>query len=146
MAALTHQLRRFPAALKALRLRRGVQQKAFAIDLGIGAAFLCGIEKGTRAPLDDGLLEQAGRLLELNTDEQAQLRSLAHHDRLVHQMELRGASDDELQLISSALTAWHHMSPQQRTDWLANVRQLADNVVQVSAMTRRRLTKEAAMG
>lgn len=146
MAMITRHLRRFPSALKSLRLRQGIQQKALAIDLGIGAAFLCGIEKGARSPLDDQLLMQVGRLLKLNADEQAQLRSLAHHDRLVHQMELSGASCDELQLISFALTALHHMSPQQRSDWLANVRRLAEHATQVNVMTRHQPEKESAMG
>lgn len=145
MCDTTQHLRRFPATLRHLRLRRGMPQKAFALDLGITPTVLCGVEKGARVPLDDLQLTLASKILELNTDERELLQQAAHHDRLVHQMGLRGATKDELILMSSCLVAWQHMSPQQRTAWLANVQQLADRGEQFAQLARRFSDEEVPM-
>lgn len=135
MSRVPQLSRRFPATLRSMRMSRRKLQKSFAIELGIDAAVLCGVEKGTRGPLDDTLLGKASAALELNEQEDQRLRWSAHHDRLTIHLESRGASMEEIRLISSVLTAWHHMEATQRTGWLTNLHQVAESAVLLKAIT-----------
>ena len=59
----------FPSAFRDIRMRRGLLQKAVAVELRVDPAVLCSIEKGTRAPLDDQTLSEAARLFNLSETE-----------------------------------------------------------------------------
>jgi len=137
--------RQFPQALRAVRTRRGLLQKAVALDLGIDAAVLCATEKGARGPLSDDRLDLLAQRLSLTDEELYRLRWAARHDRLISQVEGSGASREEALLVSKTLTAWNHMEGTQRDGWLTHVARLADSAVMLRTALSPLPTAEDAM-
>ncbi len=135
----------FPPVLKQVRSSRGLMQKSVAIDLGLDAAVLCGIEKGTRGPLDDRMLQKACELFKLTNDEIDQLQWAAHHDRIIGILDHRGASKSEVALLSASLHAWHHLGPEQRNGLVASLRQISQSARLVSSLTKPNQLMEMAM-
>lgn len=128
-------LLQFPKAFRQMRMRRGLMQKVVALELGLDAAVLCGIEKGTRIPLDETLLARAANLFQLSADEFADMTWAAHHDRLITGLTSKGASDEEILLISESLCAWHHLKSDQREGWLSTVKRLRESARAVATLS-----------
>lgn len=145
MSSVTNAMQRFPAVLRTLRMRRAVQQKAMACELGVAASTYSGIESGTRLPFDESRLGDVSRALQLTVEEDAQLRDAARHDRLLHQISSHGATSDEVALFSATLMAWAFMPSQQRSQWLSTVQQLALRARQVEELSRGNTGLEVSM-
>lgn len=128
-------LLQFPKVFRQMRTRRGLMQKAVALELGLGAAVLCGIESGTRIPLDEAALRRAADLFKLSADELAEITWAAHHDRLITSLSNRGASDEEVLLISESLRAWHYLKSDQREGWLSNVKRVRESAHVVATLS-----------
>jgi len=126
-------------------MRRGLLQKTVALELGLDTGVLCGIEKGVRGPLDSEVLTRAAQLFQFTDDEMAQLRWSAHHDRLIGLLVQRGATKEEVELISASLHAWHYLGSDQRTGLLANVRRIGESAQLVSALAKPQDVMEVAM-
>ena len=125
---------RFPTVLRRLRDRRGLLQKTFAYQLHLDPAQLCAVERGSRRPLDEPTLERAADLLELSETERRELSWAAHHDRLVTMLGQRGASAEELELVSASLEAWHHLRAEERTGLIQSVRKCSESAKLLAAL------------
>lgn len=138
-------LLQFPKVFRQMRMRRGLMQKVVALELGLDAAVLCGIEKGTRVPLDEASMARAACLLQMSPDELAELTWAAHHDRLIAHISSKGASTEEVLLISENLCAWHHLKTDQREGWLSTVKRMRESAHAVAALSSPRGGMEAQM-
>jgi transcriptional regulator with XRE-family HTH domain len=118
---------RFPDALRQLRIHRGILQKTIAHHLHLDPGQLCAVEKGKRGPLDPGMLEQVAELLRLTTTEHHELAWSAHHDRLVILLSQRGASNQEVELVSASLEAYHHLQDSHRAALINSIRKYGDS-------------------
>lgn len=118
---------RFPAALRRMRVRRGLLQKTIAFQLRLDPAQLCAVERGSRGPLDKPTLERASELLALSEAERQELAWAAHHDRLVATLSQRGACAQEIELVSASLEAWHHLQGDQRNGLIQSVRKASES-------------------
>lgn len=145
MSVASNAMRRFPSVLRALRIHRGIQQKAVACELGVAASTYSSIESGMRLPFEDARLSELSRALQLTAEEDGQLRDAARHDRLLHQISSLGATADEVALFSATLTAWTFMPSQQRSQWLYTVQQLAVRARQVEELSRGKAGLEVSM-
>ncbi len=128
-------LLQFPKTFRRMRMRQGLMQKVVALELGLDAAVLCGIEKGTRGPLDEAELAKVAELFQLAGDELTELVWAAHHDRLITPLKSRGASEEEVMLISENLCAWHHLKKDQRAGWLSTVKRMRESARAVAALS-----------
>ncbi|MDE2402683.1 MAG: helix-turn-helix transcriptional regulator [Burkholderiales bacterium] len=125
----------FPNAFRAIRTRLGLLQKTVALELRVDPAVLCSIEKGARAPLDDTVLAEAARLFRLTNVELAELCWAARHDRMVSTLSNRGATDEEVELISAALFASHHLRSEQLDGLIYSMRRVGESAQLVSSLT-----------
>jgi transcriptional regulator with XRE-family HTH domain len=111
----------FPRTLRKLRRGRGRLQKTLAIQIGVDATVLSGIETGARAPLDVDNIQKAVVTLQLSESEEAELLWAAHHDRLVTGLEQRGGTALEREFLSSGLRAIRHLEPRQIKGLIRNL-------------------------
>lgn len=125
----------FPRAFRDIRTRRGLLQKAVALELRVGPAVLCSIEKGMRPPMDDSVLAEAARLFRLTDIELAELCWAARHDRIVSALSNRGATDEEVELISAALFASHHLRSEQMDGLIYSMRRVGESAQRVASLT-----------
>ena len=135
----------FPEALKRIRISRQLLQKSAAIVLGLDASILCGIEKGTRPPLDDSLLDKTARAFSLSDVEIAQLKWAARHDRLIGRLGERGATASEIGLLSASLVAWHHLGVDQRDGLLVKLQQIGQSARVLSSLANTQSLAEVSM-
>lgn len=135
----------FPAVLTRLRKGRGLLQKTTALELGVDPTVLCAVEKGTRAPLDDEQINRVIEVFRLSEDEAAQLRWAAHHDRLVGQLENKGATETEVAFISTGLHALRHLQPQQISGLMASLQQINKSASLVASLSKSHPLLEVAM-
>jgi transcriptional regulator with XRE-family HTH domain len=132
---LNDALLRFPGALRRMRVRRGLLQKTIAHQLQLDPGQLCAVERGSRGPLDASTLKRAADLLELSEPERQELAWAAHHDRLVAQLGQRGASPEEIELVSASLEAWHHLRADQRCGLIQSVRKCSESAKLLAALS-----------
>ncbi len=125
----------FPSAFRDIRMRRGLLQKAVAVELRVDPAVLCSIEKGTRAPLDDQTLSEAARLFNLSEAELTELCWAARHDRLVSALCQKGATAGELALVSAALFASHHLRTDDLPGLINSVQRVGESARVISSLT-----------
>lgn len=125
----------FPSAFRDIRMRRGLLQKAVAVELRVDPAVLCSIEKGTRAPLDDQTLSEAARLFNLSEAELNELCWAARHDRLVSALCHKGATAGELALVSAALFASHHLRTDDLPGLINSVQRVGESARMISSLT-----------
>jgi DNA-binding XRE family transcriptional regulator len=142
MARILH----FPDTFRALRVRSGLMQKTAAQELNIDPVVLCSVENGTRAPLDADAIALAVDLFRCTDQEKADLSWAAHHDRLVRLLGNRGASVQEIELVSVRLTAWHHLHSDQRESLVASVRRIGESAKLVSTLSSTFKVMEANIG
>ena len=135
----------FPKIFRAMRVRKGLMQKVAALELGIDTAVLCGTEKGTRGPASAEVLTKAGSLYQLTPEESASLQWAAHHDRLITPLVGNGASHEEVELISAALSVWHHLKVDQRHSWLSAVKRMDESARAVASLSIPQLHEETMM-
>ncbi|MEA3395281.1 MAG: helix-turn-helix domain-containing protein [Pseudomonadota bacterium] len=135
----------FPLVFKRLRKSRGLLQKTTALDLGLDATVLCAIEKGTRAPLGDDLLKRAAQLFCLSGEEVRQLQWAAHHDRLVGHLEDKGATETEVEFISTGLHALRHLQPQQINGLMSSLQEIEKSASLVASLGKSNPLAEATM-
>lgn len=62
--------------LRSLRLKRGLQQKQLAIELGIRAPYISNLEKGSRVYLGEQMLNRLRQVMDLTDEEVARIREL----------------------------------------------------------------------
>lgn len=132
---VTDAVLRFPAALRQMRLRRGLLQKTIAYQLHLDPGQLCAVERGSRGPFDASTLERAADLLALSEAERQDLAWAAHHDRLVAQLGQRGACTEEIELISASLEAWHHLRAEERWGLIQSVRKFGESAKMLAALS-----------
>lgn len=139
------QRRQFSRALRNLRQARGVLQKSVAAVLDVDAPTLCAVERGVRAPLTDERIQRLVPLLRMSPAELDHLLWAARHDRLLANLQAGGATSEELDLMSKALTTWNYMDQRQRQAWLAQVGRMADSASFLHTAIAPELQREVAM-
>jgi transcriptional regulator with XRE-family HTH domain len=139
------QRRQFPRVLRSLRTVRGVLQKTVAGVLDLDAPTLCAVERGVRAPLTDERIQRLVPVLRMSAAELDHLLWAARHDRLLAHLETGGATGEELDLMSKALTTWNFMDSRQRQAWLTQVGRMADSASFLHSAVTPDLQREAAM-
>lgn len=139
-------LLQFPKTFRRMRMRQGLMQKVVALELGLDAAVLCGIEKGTRGPLDEAGLAKVADLFQLRGNEIAELAWAARHDRAIARLTSRGEfSEEEALLISENLRAWHYLKKDQRENWLSTVKRISESAGAIAALSSPTSEMEAQM-
>lgn len=114
----TQQNLLLPPALRSLRLRAGMSQKALALTVGIDQATLCAVERGRKAGLAEEVMERVWRALSVTDAQRRQLRWMATHDGLVREAYLRQLPEIA-QLISAAMRAYESLPPAARAGLIA---------------------------
>ena len=118
---------RFPAALRRLRTRRGLLQKTIAHQLHLDPGQFCAVERGSRGPLDQPMLDRAAELLDLSVQERLELVWAARHDRLLKHAMREGASPEEIELMSLCSETLHHLREDQRGGLIRSVRKFNES-------------------
>ncbi len=108
-----------PPALRSLRLRAGISQKALALTIGGDQAALCAVEKGRKAALADDVMARAWQALGVSDAERRQLRWMATHGGLVREAYLLRHLPEIAQLISAAMRAYESLPPAARAGLVA---------------------------
>ncbi len=135
----------FPLLFTRLRKSRGVMQKSAAVDFGVDATVLCGIEKGTRVAFDDEHIKLACEVFRLSDEEGAQLLWAAHHDRLIGHLANKGATETEVAFISTGLHALRHLQPDQINGLIASLQQINKSASLVASLAKSNPLLEVAM-
>lgn len=104
MSSNDRALLQFPAALHALRARKGMSQKALSITAQVDQSHLCGVEKNRSAPPSTAVVDRLSKALELDGPQQINFSATAVHDRILHAAHSAQPGLD-LRLVSAGIQA-----------------------------------------
>jgi len=140
-----NSLQLFPLTLKRLRKSRGLLQKTFAINMGLDATVLCTAEKGSRAPLDETVIEKMIEVFALSSEEADAIKWTAHHDRLIWALRQKSASDTEIEFLSTGLRVFRHLKADQIKGLISNLQHIGESASLVASLDKSNISVGVAM-